>query len=110
MLEDENSKKVKIIDFGTSKVLEAGQQYQNIAGTPEFMAPEVVNYDDITTLTGRGSLVSTKSISLEFSTLNIDTFKLYGSLLTRHSTSKLSRPQLEMLRLSTSCPYRRKDL
>ena len=58
MLEDENSKKVKIIDFGTSKVLEAGQQYQNIAGTPEFMAPEVVNYDDITTLTGRGSLVT----------------------------------------------------
>ena len=57
MLEDENSKKVKIIDFGTSKLLEAGQQYQNIAGTPEFMAPEVVNYDDITTNTGTGSLL-----------------------------------------------------
>ena len=69
MLEDENSKKVKIIDFGTSKLLEPGQKYQNIAGTPEFMAPEVVNYDDITTLTGRGSLVSTKIMLLEFSTL-----------------------------------------
>ena len=61
MLEDENSKKVKIIDFGTSKLLEPGQQYQNIAGTPEFMAPEVVNYDDITTLTGRGSLIVQRS-------------------------------------------------
>ena len=109
MLQDENSKKVKIIDFGTSKLLEPGQQYQNIAGTPEFMAPEVVNYDDITTLTGRGSLIVQRSC---FRVLNfdIDTFKLYGSLLTRHS-SKLSLPQLEMLRLSTSCPYRQgKDL
>ena len=61
MLEDENSKKVKIIDFGTSKLLEPGQQYQNIAGTPEFMAPEVVNYDDINTLTGRGSLLVHRS-------------------------------------------------
>ena len=69
MLEDENSKKVKIIDFGTSKVLEAGQQYQNIAGTPEFMAPEVVNYDDITTLTGWGSLIVQRSC---FRVLNFD--------------------------------------
>ena len=52
VLMEQNSKKIKIIDFGTAVKLEPGQRHQNIAGTPEFMAPEVVNYEDLHSSTG----------------------------------------------------------
>ena len=51
MLSDTTSRNIKIIDFGTSQVLRAGVRNGNLAGTPEFMSPEVVNYDDIYTQT-----------------------------------------------------------
>ena len=44
---------MKIIDFGTALKLEPGKRPQNIAGTPEFMAPEVVDYEDLHTNTGK---------------------------------------------------------
>jgi len=47
---------VKIIDFGTAMELEPGEQIKSLVGTPEFVAPEVVNYDFISTGTDIWSL------------------------------------------------------
>jgi len=47
---------VKIIDFGTAMELEPGEQIKSLVGTPEFVAPEVVNYDFICTGTDMWSL------------------------------------------------------
>jgi len=47
---------VKIIDFGTAKELEPEDQVKALVGTPEFVAPEVVNYDFISTGTDMWSL------------------------------------------------------
>jgi len=47
---------VKIIDFGTAMELEPGEQIKSLVGTPEFVAPEVVNYDFISTGTDMWSL------------------------------------------------------
>jgi len=47
---------VKIIDFGTAKELEPTEQVKALVGTPEFVAPEVVNYDFISTGTDMWSL------------------------------------------------------
>lgn len=49
-------KTVKIIDFGTALSLKQGEKVQAMVGTAEFVAPEVVNYDDITTGTDQWSL------------------------------------------------------
>ena len=45
--------RVKIIDFGSSKLLSPGELQHSVAGTPEFMAPEVVSYEAISSQTGR---------------------------------------------------------
>jgi len=47
---------VKIIDFGTAMELEPGEQIKSLVGTPEFVAPEVVSYDFISTGTDMWSL------------------------------------------------------
>ena len=43
--------KIKIIDFGTAKKLDADKAEKAMCGTAEFLAPEIVNYDDISTQT-----------------------------------------------------------
>ena len=43
--------KIKIIDFGTAKKLDAEKPEKAMCGTAEFLAPEIVNYDDISTQT-----------------------------------------------------------
>ena len=45
--------RVKIIDFGSSKLLSPGELQHSVAGTLEFMAPEVVSYEAISSQTGR---------------------------------------------------------
>ena len=55
MLVDSESMRVKIIDFGSSKLLSPGELQHSVAGTPEFMAPEVVSYDAISTQTGQNT-------------------------------------------------------
>ena len=71
MITQKNGKEIKIIDLGTALRLEPGEkvqqsreseqrntdlfcQVQAMVGTAEFVAPEVVNYDDISINTGRG--------------------------------------------------------
>ncbi|XP_065063418.1 uncharacterized protein LOC135689975 isoform X1 [Rhopilema esculentum] len=42
------STKIKLIDFGLARQLEQGKETKITCGTPEFVAPEVLNYDPVT--------------------------------------------------------------
>ncbi|CAL8069740.1 unnamed protein product [Calicophoron daubneyi] len=48
MIEDLECRKIKIIDFGLARLLNPNEIFQDMAGTPEFCAPEIVNFDPIT--------------------------------------------------------------
>ncbi|XP_034542356.1 death-associated protein kinase 2 isoform X2 [Notolabrus celidotus] len=39
--------RIKLIDFGLAHKIEAGEDFKNIFGTPEFVAPEIVNYEQL---------------------------------------------------------------
>lgn len=41
------SQEIKIIDFGLAKRLRPNEEIRVFCGTPEFIAPEVVNFDPI---------------------------------------------------------------
>uniref|UniRef100_A0A2K6M5A7 Death-associated protein kinase 1 n=1 Tax=Rhinopithecus bieti TaxID=61621 RepID=A0A2K6M5A7_RHIBE len=49
MLLDRNVPKprIKIIDFGLAHKMDFGNEFKNIFGTPEFVAPEIVNYEPL---------------------------------------------------------------
>nr|XP_061811150.1 death-associated protein kinase 3-like [Nerophis lumbriciformis] len=49
MLLDKNvpMPRIKLIDFGLAHKIEAGVEFKNIFGTPEFVAPEIVNYEPL---------------------------------------------------------------
>ncbi|RVE71822.1 hypothetical protein OJAV_G00055610 [Oryzias javanicus] len=49
MLLDRNASlpRIKLIDFGLAHQIEAGADFKNIFGTPEFVAPEIVNYEQL---------------------------------------------------------------
>lgn len=49
-----NSNKIKIIDFGLAQKLSPGLQVS--CGTPEFLAPEVVSYDEVSKTTDMWSV------------------------------------------------------
>ncbi|XP_069758983.1 death-associated protein kinase 2-like isoform X3 [Narcine bancroftii] len=38
---------IKLIDFGLARKIEDGVEFKNIFGTPEFVAPEIVNYEPL---------------------------------------------------------------
>ncbi|XP_053559111.1 death-associated protein kinase 3-like [Bombina bombina] len=39
--------RIKLIDFGIAHKIQAGNEFKNIFGTPEFVAPEIVNYEPL---------------------------------------------------------------
>lgn len=43
----DDSNKIKIIDFGLARFYKKGDSVRVLFGTPEFIAPEVVNYEEI---------------------------------------------------------------
>lgn len=47
---------IKIIDFGLARCLQPGDSIKVLFGTPDFIAPEVVNYDEISYATDLWSL------------------------------------------------------
>ncbi|KAM5193033.1 death-associated protein kinase 1 [Mantella aurantiaca] len=49
MLLDRNAPKtrIKIIDFGLAHKIDSENEFKNIFGTPEFVAPEIVNYEPL---------------------------------------------------------------
>ncbi|XP_065911773.1 myosin light chain kinase A-like [Dysidea avara] len=49
MLEDPATCKIKLIDFGVARYIGGTSNVTAMVGTPEFAAPEVLNYDPVTT-------------------------------------------------------------
>uniref|UniRef100_A0A673N7F9 non-specific serine/threonine protein kinase n=1 Tax=Sinocyclocheilus rhinocerous TaxID=307959 RepID=A0A673N7F9_9TELE len=49
MLLDKNTPlpRIKLIDFGLAHKIAEGVEFKNIFGTPEFVAPEIVNYEPL---------------------------------------------------------------
>ncbi|XP_056593699.1 serine/threonine-protein kinase 17A [Triplophysa dalaica] len=47
---------IKIVDFGLSRLVSNSQEIREIMGTPEYVAPEVLNYEPITTATDMWSI------------------------------------------------------
>ncbi|CAI2297088.1 unnamed protein product [Caenorhabditis sp. 36 PRJEB53466] len=51
MLKQRGESHIKIIDFGLSREIEPGATVKDMVGTPEFVAPEVVNYEPLSPAT-----------------------------------------------------------
>ena len=47
MLLNHHSRVVKLIDFGLSRKILPGVEVREMLGTPEFVSPEVVNYEPL---------------------------------------------------------------
>ena len=47
MLKNLHSHQLKLIDFGLSRKFKAGEEIREMLGTPEFVSPEVVNYEPL---------------------------------------------------------------
>ncbi|XP_047424104.1 serine/threonine-protein kinase 17A-like [Mugil cephalus] len=47
---------IKIVDFGLSRMVSSHQELREIMGTPEYVAPEILNYEPITTATDMWSV------------------------------------------------------
>ncbi|MFH4983496.1 hypothetical protein AB6A40_010205 [Gnathostoma spinigerum] len=56
MLKRKGEFKVKLIDFGLSRRILPGAIVKDMIGTPEFVAPEVVNYEPLSTATDMWAL------------------------------------------------------
>ena len=52
----DNSNQIKIIDFGLARFYKPGESCRVQFGTPEFIAPEVINYDEISYATDLWSI------------------------------------------------------
>lgn len=52
----ESGNRIKIIDFGLAREYDPSSKLQVLFGTPEFVAPEVVNFDEITFATDMWSI------------------------------------------------------
>ncbi|MEQ2196062.1 Serine/threonine-protein kinase 17A, partial [Xenoophorus captivus] len=42
---------IKIVDFGLSRRVSTHHELREIMGTPEYVAPEILNYEPISTAT-----------------------------------------------------------
>lgn len=47
---------IKLIDFGLAKRLEQEQEYRSTSGTPQYIAPEVIKYEPLSTATDMWSI------------------------------------------------------
>ncbi|XP_039609428.1 serine/threonine-protein kinase 17A [Polypterus senegalus] len=47
---------VKIVDFGLSRIVSSNEELREIMGTPEYVAPEILNYEPISTATDMWSI------------------------------------------------------
>ncbi|ETN85520.1 kinase domain protein [Necator americanus] len=56
MLKRRGDSQVKLIDFGLSRLIPPGHVVKDMVGTPEFVAPEVVNYEALSPATDMWAL------------------------------------------------------
>ncbi|KHJ99595.1 hypothetical protein OESDEN_00429 [Oesophagostomum dentatum] len=56
MLKRRGDSQVKLIDFGLSRLIPPGHTVKDMVGTPEFVAPEVVNYEPLSPATDMWAL------------------------------------------------------
>ena len=56
MLKNKNSPLLKLIDFGLSRKIKPGEEVREMLGTPEFVSPEVVNYEPLSLSTDMWSV------------------------------------------------------
>ncbi|KAI1889017.1 hypothetical protein AGOR_G00174720 [Albula goreensis] len=47
---------IKIVDFGLSRMVSSNHELREIMGTPEYVAPEILNYEPISTATDMWSI------------------------------------------------------
>uniref|UniRef100_A0A8C7E5Z0 Serine/threonine-protein kinase 17A n=1 Tax=Naja naja TaxID=35670 RepID=A0A8C7E5Z0_NAJNA len=47
---------IRIIDFGLSRIMKNNEELREIMGTPEYVAPEILSYDPISTATDMWSI------------------------------------------------------
>uniref|UniRef100_A0A8D0G608 Serine/threonine-protein kinase 17A n=1 Tax=Sphenodon punctatus TaxID=8508 RepID=A0A8D0G608_SPHPU len=47
---------IKIVDFGLSRIMKNSEELREIMGTPEYVAPEILSYDPISTATDMWSI------------------------------------------------------
>ncbi|XP_007535090.1 serine/threonine-protein kinase 17A [Erinaceus europaeus] len=47
---------IKIVDFGLSRIMKTSEELREIMGTPEYVAPEILSYDPISTATDMWSI------------------------------------------------------
>ncbi|KAJ6652447.1 hypothetical protein lerEdw1_011565 [Lerista edwardsae] len=48
--------RIKIIDFGLAQKLEEGAAFKSLCGTPQYIAPEVINYEALSSATDMWSI------------------------------------------------------
>ncbi|XP_078526288.1 death-associated protein kinase 2-like [Lissotriton helveticus] len=48
--------KIKIIDFGLAQKIDVGVSFKSLCGTPQYIAPEVINYEPLSTATDMWSI------------------------------------------------------
>ncbi|XP_053506903.1 death-associated protein kinase 2 isoform X1 [Ictalurus furcatus] len=58
MLSDKNAEhpEIKIIDFGLAHRFDPGEEYKSLCGTPQYIAPEVINYEPLSVATDMWSI------------------------------------------------------
>ena len=56
MLKNLTSHQLKLIDFGLSRKFKRGEEIREMLGTPEFVSPEVVNYEPLSLNTDMWSI------------------------------------------------------
>ena len=52
----DNDMNAKLIDFGLSRRIKPGEEVREMLGTPEFVSPEVVNYEPLSLNTDMWSI------------------------------------------------------
>ncbi|KAL7842800.1 hypothetical protein SRHO_G00244890 [Serrasalmus rhombeus] len=58
MLSDKKAEhpEIKIIDFGLAQRLTPGEEYRSLCGTPQYIGPEVINYEPLSTASDMWSI------------------------------------------------------
>ncbi len=56
MLKNEKGPLLKLIDFGLSRKINPGDEVREMLGTPEFVSPEVVNFEPLSLNTDMWSI------------------------------------------------------